>query len=79
VYDAAKKRVWSTSDCFPGKGSETEMLDPNANVHFDIRWAGTTSAPGCRAERVPVAAGTYTAVARLGGMTAKPVTLKFTG
>ncbi len=78
VYNAKQQRVWSTVDCFPGQGSEARMLDPGGRAHFDIKWAGTSSHPGCAGERVPVPTGAYTAVARLGKLTAAPIRFNIT-
>jgi hypothetical protein len=55
------------------------MLAAGESLQYHIKWAGTTSTPGCKTDRVPVKAGSFTVVAQLGGLTAKPVTVTFTG
>lgn len=79
VYGAGNKRMWSTADCFPGEGTDVRRLEPGQSVHYDIRWSGTTSQPGCAGERQPVPAGAYTVVAALGSLNATPATLTITG
>lgn len=79
VYGAQHQRIWSTVDCFPGKGTDVRMMDPGESLHYPIRWAGTTSNPGCTAARLPVPAGSYTVVAQLGAMTAAPAKFTVTG
>lgn len=79
VYSAQHQRMWSTADCFPGKGTDVRMIDPGESLHYSIRWAGTTSNPGCTATRVPVPAGSYTVVAQLGALTAAPAKFTVTG
>lgn len=79
VFDAKAKRVWSTADCFPGEGTDVRLLSPGESLQYNIKWSGTTSTPGCTGARVPVAAGTYSAVAALAGANAAPVKVVFTG
>jgi len=79
VYNAQHQRVWSTVDCFPGQGRQTQQIEPGQHLQFDIKWAGTTSRPGCAGTRTPVPAGSYTAVADLGAMRAAPVSFTITG
>jgi len=78
VYNAQHQRIWSTADCFPGQGTESWMFGPGQSRHFDIKWAGTTSQPGCAGQRVPVPTGSYTAVAQLGTLKAAPAKFAIT-
>ncbi|MEJ7649678.1 MAG: hypothetical protein WKF57_11705 [Nakamurella sp.] len=73
VYSAAGARVWSTADCFPGTGTEVRTLQPTETVQYNIRWAGTTSRPGCAGERTAVPAGVYQVRAVLGSLSATPI------
>lgn len=79
IYGAQHQRIWSTSDCFPGKGTDVRMIDPAESLQYNIRWAGTTSNPGCTAKRKTVPAGDYTVVGQLGNLTASPAKLTITG
>lgn len=73
VYSAAGARIWSTADCFPGTGTEVRTLQPAEVVQYNIRWAGTTSRPGCVGERSTVPAGLYQVRVMLGSLSATPV------
>ncbi len=79
VYNASGKRMWSTDDCFPGVGSDVRELVPGRSVTYNIKWAGTTSTPGCATPRVPVAAGGYTLVANVGPLKSPPRPFTVTG
>jgi hypothetical protein len=79
VYSKAGKRIWSTSDCFPGQGSDVRELSAGQSVSYNIKWSGTTSTPGCSTPRVPVTAGSYTVVAALGKLASKPRPFTITG
>lgn len=71
------KRLWSSDDCRPQRGSQVEVLHPNQPVErFWVTWDGKTSAPKCKGDREVVGKGTYQIVARLGGVKSTPVTLK---
>lgn len=71
------KRLWSSDDCRPQRGSQVEVLRPNQPVErFWVTWDGRTSAPKCEGDRKVVGEGTYQIVARLGGVKSTPVTLK---
>ena len=49
-------------------------FQPGQQLRYKLQWAGTTSAPGCQAQRVPVAPGAYQIVAQLGAKRSAPVT-----
>ncbi|WP_420833835.1 hypothetical protein [Nakamurella flavida] len=72
VLGADGSRQWSTADCFPGEGTEVRTLEPGQQVRYTVKWSGTTSAPGCVGDRVPLAPGAYTVVAALGGLSSGP-------
>lgn len=75
VVTATGGRIWATSDCFPGTGTQIATLQPGESLQFNIRWAGTISRPGCAGERSTVGAGHYVVQARLGSWNATPVEL----
>jgi hypothetical protein len=77
AYDTAGSRLWSTSDCLPGEGTDVRFLQPGQSLQYNIRWSGTTSQPGCAAERTRVPAGEYRIEARIGGLVSSPATLTF--
>ncbi len=77
IYDAAGNRLWSTADCVPGTGTEVRFLEPGQTLQYNIRWSGTTSAPGCAAERVTVPAGQYKAEVRIGPLVSTQAVLTF--
>ena len=79
VFAADGTRVWSTSDCFPGEGTEVRELTPGQTLKYTIKWSGTASSPGCTGDRAPLPAGDYTVVAQLGGLASAPVAFAITG
>ena len=79
VTAADGSRVWSTTDCFPGEGTEVRELTPGQTVQYTIKWSGTSSAPGCAGERAVVPAGDYTVVAQLGALSSPPTAFAITG
>lgn len=79
VLAADGARVWSTSDCFPGEGTEVRELTPGQTLKYTVKWSGTTSAPGCAGERAPIPAGDYSVVAQLGGLVSPPAAFSMTG
>ncbi len=72
VWTAAGARVWSTADCFPGEGTDLRTLTAGQTVHYNIKWAGTTSTPGCATPRLPVPAGRYQVRVSIGSLMATP-------
>ncbi|AZI58907.1 hypothetical protein EH165_12910 [Nakamurella antarctica] len=69
IYDAADARLFSTSDCLPGTGTDVRFLKPGETLQYNIRWSGTTSSPGCATDRLRVPAGAYKAEVRIGSLT----------
>lgn len=65
-------RVWSSNDCYPGGGVDVRLLRPGETVAASLTWSGRSSHPGCTGQRVPVPAGDYLVVARLGQLTSPP-------
>ncbi|WP_019201020.1 BsuPI-related putative proteinase inhibitor [Tsukamurella sp. 1534] len=72
------KQLWSNFDCTFQPGIKNEVLQPGQQLRYKLQWAGTTSAPGCQAQRVPVAAGAYQVVAQFGSKRSAPVTFNVT-
>ncbi len=72
VYTAAGARVWSTADCFPGSGTDVRTLQAGESVQYNIKWSGTTSSPGCSADRIQVPAGSYQVRVNIGSLRATP-------
>jgi hypothetical protein len=72
VFGPDGTRMWSTADCFPGTGTEVRDLAPGQSLEYTIKWSGTTSTPGCTGDRPPLAPGTYTLIAQLGGLSSPP-------
>ena len=79
VNAADGSRMWSTTDCFPGEGTEVRELAAGESVKYTVKWSGTTSMPGCAGERITVPAGDYTVVAQLGGLSSAPAPFAITG
>lgn len=73
VYTASGARIWSTADCFPGVGTDVRTLPAGTAVHYDVKWSGTTSAPGCAGPRVEVPTGKYQLRVTIGSLHAAPV------
>lgn len=72
VFGADGTRLWSTADCFPGQGTEVRELAPGQTLKYTVKWSGSTSAPGCSGNRLPLAAGSYTLIAQLGSLSSPP-------
>ncbi len=72
VYTAAGARVWSTADCFPGEGTDVRTLPAQTAAQYNIKWSGTTSAPGCAGTRAEVPAGKYQVRVSIGSLRAAP-------
>ncbi|BDH55560.1 BsuPI-related putative proteinase inhibitor [Tsukamurella sp. PLM1] len=68
------KQLWSNFDCTFQPEIKNEVMQPGQQLRYQLQWAGTTSAPGCQAQRVPVAPGAYQVVAQLGAKRSAPVT-----
>jgi hypothetical protein len=72
VFSAAGARIWSTSDCFPGTGTDIRTLAAGQVEQYNIKWSGATSSPGCTAARVQVPAGRYQLRVDIGSLRATP-------
>lgn len=68
------KQLWSNFDCTFQPEIKNEVIAPGQQIRYKLQWAGTTSAPGCQAQRVPVAPGAYQVVAQFGAKRSAPVT-----
>ncbi len=75
VSSAAGARMWSTTDCFPGEGTDVQTLAPGQQLQYNVKWSGTSSAPGCTAVRVQVPAGRYQVRVDIGSLHATPAVL----
>ncbi|NUS44066.1 MAG: hypothetical protein HOQ24_10310 [Mycobacteriaceae bacterium] len=67
-----QKRLWANTDCYPPGPANLQTLNPGQQAAFRVNWAGSTSQPACAGSRVPVPAGSYTAVAQLGALRSAP-------
>jgi hypothetical protein len=65
LLDGAGNRIWGSNDCFPETGSDTRTLQPGESAVFPVLWSGLSSAPGCTAQRVTPAPGSYLLRGRL--------------
>lgn len=79
VLGADGSHIWSTSDCFPGQGTEVRTLAPGETLEYQVKWSGTTSQPGCTGDRVKVPAGSYQLFAAIGGVQSGPTPFEITG
>lgn len=79
VLGADGSHIWSTSDCFPGQGTEVRTLAPGETLEYQVKWSGTTSQPGCTGDRVPVPVGSYQLIAAIGGVQSGPTPFEITG
>ncbi len=77
AYDAAGNRVWSTSDCLPGTGTDIRYLQPGQSLQYNIKWSGRSSQPGCVGERTRVPAGAYQIEVRIGTLVSSRQALTF--
>lgn len=77
IVTSGGKRVWSSDDCAPSRGTDVRTLQPGARQEFGLIWSGTTSAPECEGERTRVAAGKYQVTARLEKVRSKPADFSF--
>ncbi len=67
-------RIWSTKDCAtPETASRQLLLDAGAADAVPIEWTRVRSAEGCPADLPAPQAGTYQAVATLGGTSSQTV------
>jgi hypothetical protein len=66
VIKSGSARVWGSSDCPAGAGSQIAELARGVPAVLRISWDRKTSVPGCRLARAPALPGTYTATAYSG-------------
>ncbi len=78
VYTASGQRKWSTADCFPGVGKDVRVLDPGEILHYNVRWSGTSSTPGCHSVRTQLPAGNYVLKVSVGTLQATPAKFSLT-
>lgn len=79
VIGADGSHIWSTTDCFPGQGTEVRTLAPGETLEYQVKWSGTTSQPGCTGDRLAVPAGDYMLVAALSAVQSPPTVFQITG
>jgi hypothetical protein len=63
---AGTRRVWSSDDCQPLRGSSMRSLSPGSERTYTLTWSGKDSTPGCAQTRTRVEPGQYGLLARLG-------------
>jgi hypothetical protein len=63
VVTSGRTRIWGSSDCVRGEGSQTVVLHRGVPAVRWIYWDRATSVPGCRNLGRPVHQGAYTAIA----------------
>jgi hypothetical protein len=68
------RRVWSSDDCQPLRGSSVWTLAPGAKRTYTLTWSGKDSTPGCTEVRKRVEPGDYDVVARLSELMSERVT-----
>ena len=60
------RRLWSSDDCYPLRGSAVWTLAPGAKRTYTLTWAAKDSVPGCAEARKRLEPGRYDLVARVG-------------
>lgn len=65
-------RLWSNTDCFAEPTTDMRTLQPGDQAAYSVKWAASTSEPGCESPREPVGPGAYTVVGQLGGLRSTP-------
>ncbi|QUH05724.1 hypothetical protein HUO13_02285 [Saccharopolyspora erythraea] len=73
------KHVWGSNDCYRESTNEVPLLRPGQSVHNDVLWTGERSAPECPPTAEVASAGEYLLVAKLGGLTSRPVPFRLIG
>jgi hypothetical protein len=61
VIKSGPARVWGSSDCTPGAGSQVTRLARGVPFMLHISWNRKTSVPHCRLAATVARPGTYTA------------------
>lgn len=79
VLMRGSQRLWSSNDCGTQDNSrQIQLLKPGAELTSSVHWTGLGSRPKCAGERIPIPAGTYTLVSRLGPIVSRrtPIVLR---
>jgi hypothetical protein len=63
---SGEDRIWSTSDCVSGAGTEVKELERGVPYVHSLDWDRRRSSGDCRADPPNALPGTYVAVARMG-------------
>ncbi|MBT0566107.1 hypothetical protein [Williamsia sp. CHRR-6] len=69
---------WSATDCAPINTPNNLLLKPAQQFKDTLVWSGTTSTPGCKTPRKPVAPGAYQAIGQIGERLSAPITFNVT-
>jgi hypothetical protein len=70
------RRLWSSDDCQPLRGSSVRTLQPGRKLVYTVTWSGKDSVPGCREARTRVSPGRYQLVARLDSLMSERISFR---
>jgi hypothetical protein len=73
---AGTRRLWSSDDCQPLRGTSVRTLQPGEKRVYTVTWSGKDSTPGCREARTRVSPGTYQLVARLDSLVSESASFR---
>jgi hypothetical protein len=79
VIKSGSARVWASSDCVSGSGSQAAKLARGVPVALHFSWARKTSTPGCGPVVTAALPGTYTATVYSGLITSNTVVFVLRG
>jgi hypothetical protein len=79
IIKSGPARVWGSSDCAAGGGSQPAELTRGVPTVLRISWDRRTSVPGCRIARAPALPGTYTATAYSGQLSSNTLVFVLRG
>jgi hypothetical protein len=79
VIKSGPARVWGSSDCPAGVGSQITELARGLPAVLRISWDRKTAAPGCRLARAAALPGTYTATAYSGQLSSNTMVFVLRG
>lgn len=68
------RTLWSARDCSPLRTVKNVTFAPGQQERDTITWSGTTSTPGCKTPREPIAPGAYRAIGKIGERESAPIT-----
>jgi len=68
------RTLWSARDCSPLRTVRNVNFVPGQQEKDTITWSGTTSTPGCKTPREPMAPGAYRAIGKIGERESAPIT-----